>query len=472
MVGAGPAGSATALRLAERGLSVALIERGPTPGAKNLSGGVLYGHSLAANVPAFLTDAPYERVVTRHVTTLVEPHSAVSLDYTDQYLALPDAHHITAGNAVTVLRARFDPWLADQAVAAGAMLMPGMRVDALVREPVPDAAARPPRRRATLVPRLPRALRPGRGAVTIGPEPGTSRSPRAGRERVCGVVVDGSVLRSRVTVLADGASSFLARSIGLRRDPLPSETGLGVKVILAMDAATIEQRFGVGPGQGAAHALVGDVTANVAGGGFLYTNTDSLSVGYVVRLDALVASGRSARELMSHLLSHPRLDHLLSGGKVVEYGSHLVVEGGLGAMDPVVGDGVVVVGDAAGLTINSGLTLRGMDLAISAGLVAGDAVADAVEARETDAVGLARYAEALEASPTMSDMRRYARTPSFLASPGPYGPWGEAATSLMRAQLLVDGTPHEPLHTALREAASGRRLREWLGEAARGWRAL
>ena len=46
VVGAGPAGSVTATLLARQGLSVVLVERGDTPGAKNLSGGVLYGRVL------------------------------------------------------------------------------------------------------------------------------------------------------------------------------------------------------------------------------------------------------------------------------------------------------------------------------------------------------------------------------------------------------------------------------------------
>lgn len=40
VVGAGPAGSAAALRLAEQRVKVLLIERGTAPGAKNMMGGV------------------------------------------------------------------------------------------------------------------------------------------------------------------------------------------------------------------------------------------------------------------------------------------------------------------------------------------------------------------------------------------------------------------------------------------------
>ena len=45
VVGAGPAGSAAALRLAEQRAKVLLIERGTAPGAKNMMGGT-YLHTF------------------------------------------------------------------------------------------------------------------------------------------------------------------------------------------------------------------------------------------------------------------------------------------------------------------------------------------------------------------------------------------------------------------------------------------
>jgi electron transfer flavoprotein-quinone oxidoreductase len=112
VVGGGPAGSVTAYRLAQAGHSVVLIERGEAPGSKNLSGGVLYGRVLDQVFPGFADEAPVERRITRHVTTFVTGDSTVSLDYASARLAAPV-------NAVTVLRAKFDAWLAEQAEAAG-----------------------------------------------------------------------------------------------------------------------------------------------------------------------------------------------------------------------------------------------------------------------------------------------------------------------------------------------------------------
>lgn len=432
VVGAGPAGSMAAMRLAQRGLSVVLVERGERPGAKNLSGGVLYPAALAEALPDFpcepAPEAPWERRVVRHVTSSVRPDSITSLDYEDADLASPGLP-----NAVTVLRARLDPWLAERAEEAGAFLMPGMRVDSLVTETGSD-----------------------------------------GSPRVTGIRADGQDLRARVVMAADGVNSFLTRGAGLRPDPGPGDLAVGVKAVLALPAERLEDRFGLEPGQGAAHALVGDVTAGVAGGAFLYTNRDSLSFGVVLRLDSLTGSGRTAHEVFEHALTHPRLRRWLAGAEVIEYGSHLVAEAGHDGVGQVAFDGLVVAGDAAGLTINSGLVLRGMDLAITSGLVAGDAVAGAVEAGDTSAAGLARYTEALNASTAMADMRTYARTPALFHRAGPYGPWGEAAERVLRSSFRLDGTPRTPLRRLATRAlrGSGVPLRTWVGDAVALWRSV
>lgn len=429
VVGAGPAGATAALRLAGRGLDVALIERAETPGAKNLSGGVLYLDALVRAVGEAWREAPLERVVTRNVTTLLTSDASVSLDYGDPTLASSGTGG--APNAATVLRARLDPWLAGQAEAAGAFLMPGMLVESLA---LADDPAVP------------------------------------GGRRVVGVVAGGQVMRARAVVLADGVNSFLARGAGLRPTPRPHQLAVGVKAVLGLDPALVEARFGVPEGEGAAHALVGDATLGVAGGAFLYTNQDSLSLGVVLRLDALTESGRSAREVFGHVLTHPGLQRYVADAEVLEYGSHLVAEGGIGMVGTVAWPGCVVVGDAAGLTLNSGLVLRGMDLAITSGLVAGDVVADAVAAE--DPARVLAYQAALSASPAYRDLATHAGMTGLLERPGPYGPWGEAARDALRSTFHINDDGAVPLRVSLRRALRSQSPRAWLGDVRRIWRSV
>ena len=62
IVGAGPAGISAACVLADAGLETIVLERGEYPGAKNMSGGVLYGYDLAQILPDYIErNCPIER---------------------------------------------------------------------------------------------------------------------------------------------------------------------------------------------------------------------------------------------------------------------------------------------------------------------------------------------------------------------------------------------------------------------------
>jgi electron transfer flavoprotein-quinone oxidoreductase len=426
VVGAGPAGSVTAYRLAQQGLSVVLIERGDAPGAKNLSGGVLYGRVLDSVFPGFAEEAPVERRITRHVTTFLTPDSAMSLDYRSDRLTEPL-------NAVTVLRAKFDPWLAGKAEEAGVFLMAGVRVDSLLTETAPDG-----------------------GRIVVG--------VRAGEDE----------LRARVVVAADGVNSFLAREIGMRRKEPTNHMAVGVKAVVALPRSAIEDRFGVMGDEGAAHGIVGDCTLGIGGGGFLYTNAESISLGVVLRLDDLVRSGRTAIDVFEHFIEHPGLAPYLRDGEIREYGSHLVAEGGYDMVGALATDGMVVVGEAAGLTINSGLTVRGMDLAIGSAIAAADAVVEAIAAGDVTQAGLAGYRRRLDESFVMKDMRTYGRAPKFLERTGMYGAYGELAADVFHGVFALDGTPRRHLLGVAKRAfaRSPVSLRQLMSDGWAGVRAL
>jgi electron transfer flavoprotein-quinone oxidoreductase len=107
---------------------------------------------------------------------------------------------------------------------------------------------------------------------------------------------------------------------------------------------------------------------------------------------------------------------LIKGGKLLEYGAHLVPEGGLGMMPPLVMDGLLLVGDAAGLGVNNGFSVRGMDLAIGSAVAAADTVIDAAAAGDFGYSRLSGYTSRLEQSFVMQDMRTYRRAVDFMNS--------------------------------------------------------
>ncbi|MFP7695923.1 FAD-dependent oxidoreductase [Trueperella sp. LYQ143] len=393
VVGAGIAGSVCATLLARSGAEVLLIERGAEPGSKNLSGGVFYPHVMTHIFPDFVESAPVERVITRNVVAALTPHSSVSMDYWDQRLANPV-------NAVSVLRSKLDPWLAQQAEEAGVSLISGVKVEGLLRD---------------------------------GPY-------------VSGVVATGEEMRAKVTVCADGVNSFLASDAGLRPAVSAHHLGLGVKSVIQMEEKTIQERFALRDGEGVAYSFIGDATCGIPGGGFLYTNRDTISIGVVLLLDALARSGKSSSDIHDHFLSHPAIEPLIRSGEVIEYGCHLVAEGGQQMQQEIVHDGLLMVGDAAGFTLNTGLTLRGMDLAAGSAQAAAQAITQALAAEDFSRLQLRSYLDHLKNSFVGADMHTYRKAPKFFEShPVIFDGTSDLLTDILYRTYRHDGQPKDRL---------------------------
>ena len=134
----------------------------------------------------------------------------------------------------------------------------------------------------------------------------------------------------------------------------------------------------------------------------------------------------------------------------------------------------MVVGEAAGLTINSGLTVRGMDLAIGSAVAAAKGVGEALAADDTTATGLAAYRRHLDESFVMADMRTYGRAPAFLERDRMYGAYGELAAGLFQDVFSLDGTPRKHLAAVARGALKRSRVsvRDLISDGWAGVRAL
>ena len=121
--------------------------------------------------------------------------------------------------------------------------------------------------------------------------------------------------------------------------------------------------------------FVGDCTHGVVGGGFMYTNRDSVSLGLVATISELEESDTTIYQALADFKEHSAVAPILRGASMVEHSGHMVSEGGFSMVPRYCFDGCLLAGDTAMLCMNLGYQVRGMDFAIASGKFAAEAAA-------------------------------------------------------------------------------------------------
>ena len=319
VVGSGCAGAVAAYVAASAGKSVLVVERGNYAGAKNMTGGRIYSHSLKEVFPDFESEAPLERKITHERIAMLNSDSEMTIDFTSPVLAEEGK------DSYSVLRGPSDQGLAEKAEDAGAEYICGIAVEELLKD-----------------------------------ESGKVVGIRAGEDEIT----------SQVVIVAEGTNTLLSeRCLGNAR-PAPCQMAVGIKEVFELPAGVIEDRFLLPEGEGAAMLFVGDCTHGKVGGGFLYTNRDSISLGLVATISTAAGGGNDTPvyQMLEDFKGHPAVAPIIRGAKMVEHSGHMVPEGGYDMVpEKLAADGVLITGDAAALCINLGFIVRGMDLAVASG---------------------------------------------------------------------------------------------------------
>src|SRR5205085_1611376 len=112
-------------------------------------------------------------------------------------------------------------------------------------------------------------------------------------------------------IAADGVNSEIAEITGARHKFTSEELYQGVKVIVKLPEEIIEQRFEIGSNEGAAHLFAGDITLSHIGGGFVYTNRDTLSAGAVYHYDSLIQKPDEPYTLVNAILNNPMVKEFI-----------------------------------------------------------------------------------------------------------------------------------------------------------------
>ena len=398
VVGAGPAGSIASYLLAKKGYTVLLVDRGKRVGSKNMFGGRLYAWSLQEVFPNFWEEAPVEREVKKEVLGFISGSEGVEISLNWE----PEA------KSFTLLRAKFDEWLSQKAEDAGVEVISGIRVE----------------------------------------------SPLVEDGKVKGIVAEGDErLESEVVVAADGVLSFMAEKAGLRPPLRREDFAVGVKEVIELPKEKIEDRFGLEDREGAAQLYIG-FTGGVIGGGFIYTNLNTVSLGVVARIGSLYESLDKVQYSMWNLLdefkAHPIIRKYVKGGKLVEYSAHLIPETQFLRQVRLYSDGIVLVGDAAGFCVNYGVTVRGMDFAIESAKAAAEAIDYALKSGGATSSNLSKYLELLDTG-MMRELNQAKKAVDLMENPRIYTSYPSLIIKLMKHMFHVDGKPRRSLYDASKE---------------------
>lgn len=384
VIGGGLAGLSAAYRLSKAGRKVLVLEKAPYSGAKNVSGGRIYTYALDKLMGDVWKDAPLEREINQEYLMMMNDEDAVIIDTTTNALG---------NQSYSVLREKFDKWLAGKVEEAGGLVIGGACVDGLIRK---DG-------------------------------------------RVCGVTVGEESLECDLVIDAEGVNALVAERAGVI-DPIRLENiAVGVKSVIRLKENVINDRFNTDSDKGVALLGMGSANQGIFGGLFMYTNKDTISIGLVQDSKTWKESGLHLPDAMEALKEHPIIGKYIDGGELVEYTAHLIPEGGYDSFSEFCGDGILVTGDAAGLCLNRGYTVRGMDYAIMSGIAAAETAEQALAKGIFTKDFLSMYTARLEHN-TLNDFKTLKNAHHYMAnSEHLFTTYPDLAINALQSMYKVDG---------------------------------
>ena len=397
IVGGGISGLSSAMILAQNRIPFLLVERGDFSGSKNVSGGVLWGNELKKIVGDYQTQSDksgWERYVTKRRLSFLDEKRMFSLDFYDQ------DYEKDPYQGLIVLRSSFDRWFADQVQQE------------LDNQKVYDSFL------ATniLVKRI--IEEPNRIGIDTGQE----------------------IFYAKSLILAEGVNNLLSRQVNLVDSYVsPDYMLVGVKEIIHLPKDVIEERFQLDEYSGLTNEFIGYATQGVEGGGFLYTNRDSLSLGLVLNIKDLGYKKKHPYDIMSIFKTHPAIKKMIRGGKSQEYSAHAVSSGHIKMIPKkLYKHRLLLSGESAYLLMNSGKAIQGMDFAMHSGVLAAQTIIEAKTKQNFDTTMMSTYQKKIEQSYIMQTMKTYQRFNQLLHHPMAYNQLPSIVCDMMNTFFSVD----------------------------------
>ena len=366
-VGGGPASLAGAISLKQMAkkkeleLEVALIEKGADIGSHAISGAVLNPVALEELIPDFLDKGfPLERIVKEDAFYFLTESRAFPLFMTPKYMR-------NEGFCIISL-SKFTRWLAIIAEDLGVNIFPGFAGQSLLYGPDDKTVI----------------------GVRTG-DKGLGKDSKAKGNFEAGID-----LMAKITVLGEGARGSLMKDIAQKLDlyagKMPPVYETGIKEVIELP----EKNYFSTSQANDIHLMGYPLGMNMSGGGFIYQMKENrIALGFLAGL----SYSDHLFDLYEEFLKfkyHPFIADIISKGKVIEQGARTVSSGGYYTIPKSAVDGAIFIGGCA--SIQNMPALKGIHLSMKSGMLAADAIIEALEKKDFTAHTLNKYEELFEKS--------------------------------------------------------------------------
>ncbi len=395
VVGAGPAGLATAiqLKILKPQVDICVIEKGADLGNHSLSGAVLEPqplHSLLDSaVPGWQqSDAAKDVLANKIDKDDIMFFLGKKLAF-NIFFAINLAKNFRLGFGQMIHKgdysisiSKLTKWMGQIAKNLGAEVLTGFAAEDIILNESEGRAA-------------------GVKLVDRGLDKEGHKQPN---------YLEGEVINTDFIVLAEGCDGLVAERFiekaGLQREN-PQLFSVGVKELIKVSS---EQYNSFTSGR-VVHAMGYPIWTPVVGpgmfgGGIIYAGAqDHLSVGMIVGADWKYCDF-NPQDALTNFKKHRFVNKFIEGGAVVEAGAKMIPEGGFYAIpkDPRTGNigkgNVMILGDSAGF-VNM-LKIKGLHNAIDSGIQAAKAIAETLDNPQSAA---SKYTELIHNSNIAREMK-------------------------------------------------------------------
>jgi len=169
-----------------------------------------------------------------------------------------------------------------------------------------------------------------------------------------------------------------------------------------------------------------------------------------------------SHELMDAFTARPEVARWIKGAQLEEYSAHIISEAGAKGMPALCTGGMLVAGDAAGFSLNMGVTVRGMEFAIASGVLAAEAANKALDKGDASKESLSLYERLLKESFAMKDMETFRHSREVLENPRLFTVYPKFICSLLEEIFTITEKPKPGLYGSAKKAAK-KYLLNWEG---------